>query len=388
MGPALRKPLGVLIGENIAALAIVLLAFGFFMVLDATAVSRNLKDASSFHAAKQLSWDLIGLTAFAAITMLLPLPWVRRAAPALALFGLLLLLGVLLLGQEINGARRWFRFGFLSFQPSEFAKIAYVLWFARFLEERRHLLHSIPRGVLPVLALMLLPTLLIAREPDLGNAALLFFVLCGMAFVAGVRLAHLLIPLLCLLPPVVFLLLRFTHFKDRINAFLDPSGDVGGKGYQVQQALIALGSGGPLGKGPGQGLQKMFYLPEAHNDFIFAIIGEDLGLIGCSLAIFLYGFIVWNAVRICRLAPDLFSLTASFGLTCLFAGQAIINMAVVTNLFPNKGIALPLISYGGSNTLFSLASLGVLARIAQALPADRPLELGAVRLEVRQGPLF
>lgn len=375
-------------GESIIVLVLALLGVGLFLVLDATSVQGDYQSYPYYYFNKQLTWDLVGLTAFAFIYLCVPVRALRRAAPWLALAALVLLAAVLVVGREINGAKRWFRLGMLSFQPSELAKVSMVLFFAWFLERRQHLLGDFRRGILPAVAVILLATGLIALEPDIGNSFMLFSIMVFMLFVAGARLRHLAYLGLSLLPfLVLFCILRFDHVRSRIQTYLNPTADVAGKGYQVHQALIALGSGGIAGKGPGGGMQKLYYLPEAHNDFIFAIAGEDLGFLGCAGILTLYGVLAWYAIGVCRRTMDLFSMLSALGVTMLFSCQALFNMCVVTQLVPNKGISLPLISYGGSNVLFTLAGLAVLARIARSLPPERPLELGALQL-TSKGRLF
>ena len=235
--------------------------------------------------------------------------------------------------------------------------------------------------MLPSMLLILTIVGLIALEPDLGNAVLLFAVLVSMLYMGGARLKHLFILLMATVPLFCyFMFTKFDHIRRRIEVFINPEDHLSGGGYQSHQALIALGSGGIKGKGVGEGLQKLYYLPEAHNDFIFAIVGEDFGLIGCGVIILLYMGIVWNAMQACIRSTRLFSLLLAYGITFVFSGQALFNISVVTGLVPNKGISLPLISYGGSNILFTLIGLAILIKITRRLPPDQPLALGAIRI--------
>lgn len=386
--PNARKSVGRLLQENMVFCIVILMATGFLMVMNATAGRGSDGSFPHYFAMKQFTWDVFALGCFLFVVTGLPLSKIRKYSWVLFAISILMLLMVLLVGQEINGAKRWFRFGMFSFQPSELAKIFSIVFFAHWLERQKTCIRSFHRGVLPVILTVLVLTGLIAMEPDLGNAALIFLVLIGMIWVAGARALHIFFIIVGLIPiSVLFLYQQFDHFKSRIEVFLHPEAHVMAKGYQAQQALIALGSGGVSGKGLGQGIQKLFYLPEAHNDFIFAIIGEDFGFLGCSFLLVVYGLLVWYAIQVCVRAPNLFAQLLSFGLTALFAGQTLFNLGVVTRVFPNKGISLPLVSYGGSSVLFTMISLGILVRLAKTLPLDRPRELGAIRIKKRR-PLF
>jgi cell division protein FtsW len=298
-----------------------------------------------------------------------------------------LLAGVLIVGTEIKGAKRWYRFAGLSFQPSEMAKIFALIFFAWYLDLRKEALDKW-YGMLPCMMLILTVVGLIALEPDLGNAVLLFVVLVSMLYISGAKITHLMTLLAVTLPGFCyFMYTRFDHIKKRIMVFLNPEDHLSGGAYQGHQALIALGSGGSTGKGVGAGLQKLYFLPEAHNDFIFAIIGEDFGFVGCVVVVFLYMAIVWYSIQVCIRSTQLFSLLLSYGITFIFAGQALFNICVVTGVVPNKGISLPLVSYGGSNAVFTLIGLGILVRLTKDLPPDGAKDYGAIR-RPKMGRLF
>lgn len=365
-----------------------LLAIGLFMVMDATAPKNSLNHVSSLLAIKQFTWDLLALFFFFTFIIYIPISWVKKMAPAMAVFTLFLLTFVLVFGTEINGAKRWFRFGLIGFQPSEMSKVTCILFFAWYLDKRKEEI-SKWYGMFPCMLMILLPVGLIALEPDLGNAALLFCVLVSMLYIAGARLIHLFWWILMTMPAFCFFMYsKFDHIKKRLMVYLEPGEHLRDGFYQGHQALIALGSGGLTGKGIGVGLQKLYYLPEAHNDFIFAIIGEDLGLLGCWMVLLLYGIFVWYAIQVCKRTTDLYSLLLVYGITFIFAGQALFNMSVVTAVVPNKGISLPLISYGGSNVLFTLVGLSILIKLTKELPPDRAIELGAIRLKKKKKALF
>lgn len=314
--------------------------------------------------------------------------FIKKSAPWLGVLTIALLALVLVFGTEIKGATRWFKIGSISFQPSEMAKITSIVFFAWYLDKHKNKISSF-MGMLSSMLLILTVIGLIALEPDLGSSVLILIVLVSMLFVAGVNLKHLMSLLFIAMPVFAyFMFTKFDHVKRRIMVYLNPEAHLSDGFYQSHQALIALGSGGFTGKGVGAGLQKIYYLPEAHNDFIFAIVGEDLGFIGCFAILLLYSFLVWYAIQACRRTTNLFNLLTSYGIICLFAGQALFNISVVTAVVPNKGISLPLISYGGSNTLFTMAGLALLVKITMSLPPDHPTELGAIQLKRKREALF
>jgi len=382
------KRIGVLLSENMIICVILLLGIGLFMVMDATAPKNTSQGTISLQVTKQLTWNVFGLFCFCTIIYILPDRLIKNSAFWVGLLSFALLAAVLVMGVDVKGARRWFRFGMVSFQPSELAKIGAILFFGWYLDKRKDAVSSW-FGMLACMLMILLMVGLIAIEPDLGNAALLFAVLVGMLFIAGANIKHLICLLLITLPLFMYgMYSKFDHVKKRLLVYLNPEDHINDGFYQGHQALIALGSGGWSGKGVGQGLQKLYYLPEAHNDFIFAIIGEDLGFLGCATVVGVYAMLVWYAIQVCLRCSDLFSLLVSFGITCLFAGQALFNISVVTGMVPNKGISLPLVSYGGSNALFTLIGLGLLVKLTRSLPPDCPRDLGAIRNSPKKVPLF
>ncbi|MBF0196423.1 MAG: cell division protein FtsW [Planctomycetes bacterium] len=380
--------IGQVLSQNMMICIITLLCIGLFMVMNATAPRGGGFDTSSMFFTKQLTWDILGIVCFVIIFAYIPVKSMKKAAPYLGVVSVLLLLGVLFVGKEINGAVRWYRIGSISFQPSEMTKIFSLLFFSWYLERNKNNLNKW-WNMIVAMSLILLTVGLIALEPDLGNAALLFCVLVSMLYIAGAKLSHLMTLMFLTLPGFCFILYnKFDHVKRRLEVYMDPSEHLQDGFYQGHQALIALGSGGVSGKGAGMGLQKLYYLPEAHNDFIFAIIGEDFGFLGCSFVVLLYAVLVWFAIQALVKSTDLFTLLVSYGITFIFAGQALFNISVVTGVVPNKGISLPLISYGGSNALFTLIGLAVLVKFTSSLPPDRPKELGAIRLNKPPKVLF
>lgn len=359
-----------------------LLALGLVMVYSASfVVAEQRFGSATFFLERQCVYLLAGCIALA-VGSLWDYHALGRHWKIWLGLAVLILIAVLFpgIGERINGARRWFRIGSLTFQPSEAAKILCVLGIAGWAATRGEELRTFTRGFLPAALLAGVPVALVALEPDLGTAALLATVLCAMLFVAGVRLAYAL-PFLGIAAPAGALLAweKLGYVRDRLEHFFTGEYDPLGRGYQVHQALIAQGSGGVWGAGLGQGHAKLLYLPEAHNDFILALIGEELGLIGSCLILLGFACLVWHGWTVARKAPDLLGSLLALGVTLMLGLQAAMNIAVVTRSMPTKGISLPLISYGGSALIFTLFGIGILLNVAAHPPAEEaPRALGAV----------
>jgi cell division protein FtsW len=283
----------------------------------------------------------------------------RRFAPHLMLGALGLLLVVLVVGQEINGARRWIRVGPIGLQPSELAKVALAVFLAATLARQGERVRTFKRGFLPVVVMAGFTMLMVLLEKDLGTTILLGSLTLIMLFTAGTRLSYVVAAVMLAAPIVWQQIVGVGYRRGRLEEFM--SGD----GYQVHQALIAIGSGGPWGRGLGHGRQKLGFLPENHTDFILATVGEELGFLGIALVLVLVGLLVWRGLVIARQAGDRFGTYLATGISALFGLQALVNMAVVLELVPAKGITLPFLSYGGSSLLASLASVGILLSISR-----------------------
>ncbi|MBI5369511.1 MAG: putative lipid II flippase FtsW [Planctomycetes bacterium] len=347
----------------------VLLAVGIIMVYSASYLSceRSGRIANGFHyLQRQLLWVAIGLGALATTMHIDYRLWYRFRwylfTATVLLLGAVLVPGI---GHEENGARRWFRLGSIGFQPSELAKLTSILFFAGYAACDTQRIRSFFGGFLPGLILLGLVLGPIVAEPDLGTTAFLGAVVCAMLVVGGARLWHF-VPLGLLAAPAAAWLLyhKFEHARDRIFTFLHPDADPLGKGHQIKQALIAICAGGDYGVGLGMSRQKLFFLPERHTDFIFAVIGEENGLAGTMLVLALFLTLLLAGRAIWRNAPDRFSVLAAFGILFAVGLQAAMNIAVVTACMPTKGISLPFVSYGGSGLVFSLAAIGIVANIA------------------------
>lgn len=289
------------------------------------------------------------------------------------------LLLLVLVCPPINGARRWIRVGSISFQPSELAKLVAILFFADFLTRRQDKVRTFQHGFLPSVLIAGGLCALIVAERDLGTPVLLFCVLSAVMLAGGVHHAYILI-MAGGGASAVYLLIRLFQFRmERIWAFLDPWQYPETAGYQVIQSMVAIHAGGPTGVGLGLGLQKHGFLPAHTSDFIFALIGEELGAIGCGIVVVLCGLLLAGGLKVIRNAPDLRSALVAVGIVTSIGLQAIIHMGVVTCLFPTKGIALPFVSAGGSSMLLAAAGVGILLNIAsQSRPAEAEVPQGGL----------
>jgi cell division protein FtsW len=354
-------------GDRALLLAVgTLTAFGLVMVFSASEVQGWLWfHNAAYYFERQLIWLALGLV----------LLWVgahldyhrlRALAWPLGAVSVALLLLVLLphVGVEVNGARRWLRAGPMQMQPSELAKVAAIVFMALWLERHRDRLSSLENGVLPFLALLGGLTLLIILERDLGTTLIVAAILLAQFLVAGGRKRHVLL-LGLIVGLSVYVFIRMEPYRlHRILAFVDPWADPLNTGFQSIQSVLALGSGGIAGLGLGQSIQKYQWLPFAHTDFIFAILGEETGLIGTSLVLGLFALFTYRGYRVALKAPDAFGSLLACGVTSWIAVQALINIAAVTVTLPTTGIPLPFISYGGSSLAITLLAVGILVNVS------------------------
>lgn len=376
-GPTLLPDTGLGKGWEATAvmvLTLLLLSFGLVILYSASsflAQRQGLPDYS--YVVRQAGGAAVGLAAMVACARI-PYRWWETLAWPLILGALFLLWLIVIPGTEsiaprINGARRWLNVG-VTFQPSELAKIAIVLWTAALAVRKQEHFRSLRRGLMPfmvVWGLLLLPVVL---EPDLSTAALMGLLGVLVVFSAGARIGHFLFMGVLMLP-VAIAQLGVGFRARRLLVFLNPGADPAGAGFQVHQSLIAIGSGGATGVGFGQGRQKFGFLPESHNDFIFAMIGEEWGLMGIVLLVSVYLALVLVGFRIASRAPDLFGQLLAIGFTSFVALHALLHMAVGLGLVPATGLALPLISYGRSNLVVTLVALGILMSVAREIPGAR-----------------
>jgi cell division protein FtsW len=340
-----------------------LVAFGLVMVYSATSAAAAVGDGDpGYYLKRQGVYALLGLCLLL-VTSRLDFRALREVAPALVLGSLILCLLVLLVADPVNGARRWLTLGPASFQPSELAKLALAVWIAAHLARRKA--PQTPKQLArPIGLLTGLFCLLILAEPDLGTSIVLVVMVGAVLLVSGVPGWTLATSGGVVLVVGAAAIWIEPYRRARFLSFLDPWGDAQNSGFQIVQALIGLGSGGLFGEGLGQGVQKIFYLPEAHTDMIFAIVGEELGLVGTAGVIAAYAAFAHAGLRIALRCRDPFGKRLAAALTALVCGQAAINLAAVLGIAPLTGIPLPFLSYGGSNLVVQLASVGVLLNIA------------------------
>ncbi len=359
-------------------LTLVLVTAGLIMVYSASAILAHDRFGNSYYFfLRQLLWVALGsLGLFFASKVDL------EELRALAIPGLIVALILMALvcvpgiGRTVGGAQRWFRLGFFSFQPSEILKIALVFYLADSLDRRRQTLGSFS-GLMPYLVLLGICMLLLEKQHDFGTAVLLALVTILSLFLAGMEWKFFLIPLFVFVPVFVFLVESVHYRVVRILSFLHPGDDPQGAGFQLIQSLIAVGNGGPLGVGLSNSSQKLFYLPAPHTDFIFAIIAEELGLVGAGALVFLFALFILRGFKVSRAVSrregGFFPGMMAAGITGLIGFQALVNLGVVTGLLPTKGIPLPLISYGGSSMVFTLISIGFLLNISRETRLPIPL---------------
>jgi len=350
---------------SITIIFTILLALGVVMVFSASSVYalREL-GSSAYFLKRHLFYLAAGLVAMT-LSMLIDYRLLARYAKPIMIFSVFSLLLVLVAGREVYGAKRWFQFLGFSFQPSEFTKIAMIIYVADFLSRKREKIQSFFTGFLPVMMALGAVCLLILKQPDLGTTALIASVVFIMIFIAGARMWHMGLVGLVSLPALFYLIAKTPYRLRRIQAFLDPWKDQQGAGFQLVQSQIALGSGGLLGVGLGKSVQKLYYLPAAHTDFILSIIGEELGLVGTVSVIVLFMLLIWQGARIAKRCEDPFGYFLALGIVAMIALQAIINIGVSIGAFPTKGLPLPFVSYGGSALVVQMICVGLLLNISR-----------------------
>jgi cell division protein FtsW len=349
------------------AVVVALVFLGVVMVYSASAiVAADRFGDPFFFLKKQLFWALLGGGLLWG-ALKLDYRWLERLVIPLLVVSFVLLVLVLVppFGQSINGTRRWFRLGALSFQPVELAKFALVLYLASFLTRRRRAMDRFWQGLFPILLVAGAMALLTFVQPDLGNSLALVVLTLVLAYLAGARVRHMAWIAATALPLVALAVALKPYRWRRMLAFVNPWDDPQGSGFQIIQSFLALGSGGLFGRGLGESKQKLFYLPEPYTDFIFAILGEEMGLIGSVLVVGLFAVLIWRGLRVGLRAPDAFGSFLALGLTVMLATQTLVNLGVVTGALPTKGLPLPFVSFGGSALLMTMFSAGVLLNISQ-----------------------
>jgi cell division protein FtsW len=346
---------------------------GAVMIFSASAITaQQMYGHSYIFVARQAAWLVMGLLGMFA---LMKLDYHRLREPAVV-YTVLCLVVVMLVGtfflDKSHATHRWIKLGPLNLQPSEMAKLAIILYLAWFLDLRRRRETSLEfkkqdflQTILPAVAPILVCVALIVAEPDLGTSVDVVLIMAAILFVAGLSWKWLAVGAAAGLPALLLLIMNASYRQARLMAFLHPDSDPQGAGFQLLQSLIAVGSGGFTGVGLMESKQKLFYLPEAHTDFIFAVICEELGFLGATIVIALFAMYAWRGLRAAFNAPDAFGRMVALGVTAMVLFQALINFAVVLGMMPTKGIPLPFVSYGGSSLLVMLLATGVLLNISQ-----------------------
>ncbi|WP_227767103.1 stage V sporulation protein E [Zhaonella formicivorans] len=342
-----------------------LISIGIIMVFSASAVtSDQVLGDPYFYLKRQIVWAALGTVAMFT-AMKVDYLRLKKIVNPIFVSCVILLVLVLLVGDARKGSSRWLGVGSLSFQPSETIKLGMVMFLSRLLSTKQEKIKSFSQGVLPVLVLLGIVCGLILAQPDLGTAVAIAGTTYFLLMAAGAKFSHLSLLAVVGMVLVALAIYLAPYRMERFTAFLNPWADPTDSGFQTIQSLLALGSGGLFGVGLGASRQKLFYLPEKHTDFIFAIIGEELGFIGGALILLLFLLFVWRGFKVAITSPDSFSSLLAAGITTMIALQAIINIGVVTGSLPVTGITLPFISYGGSSLIFTMAAVGLLLNISR-----------------------
>ncbi len=350
----------------IMLMVITLACFGVVMVYSASSIMAAKKFHDGFYFLKRQGiYTLLG-----AGTMIWAMRvdyhvWKKYAVPIL-IGCLIMLVAVLIpgIGDSAGGSSRWIRLPGFSFQPSEMAKIAFIMYMAYSLDKKQDKVRFFSTGFLPYMVVLAIMLLLLLKQPDLGSSMVLGAVAMIMLFAAGTRLSYILSMVLLAMPFLYYAIMNVDYRRRRIMAFLNPWEDPTNTGFQIIQSWIAVGTGGLFGQGLGEGKQKLFYLPEAHTDFIFSVVGEELGFVGFIVISSMFFLLVMRGIRVALYAEDNFGRSLAFGISSLIGLEAFVNIAVVTGIFPTKGLALPFISYGGSSLIITLFAVGVLLNIS------------------------
>ena len=350
------------------AAAMLIVVIGLAMIYSASAIMSAQKLGSGnpyYFITKQSVFLLVG-SALMLLLMHVNTSFLRdpRVIGA-ALFGVIALLIVALFNAPINGTHRWIVLPVGQLQPSELAKPIMVLFLAAYLSRREERINEFTSTLFPLCVAIVIVAGLILVGPDFGTATTVVLVAAGMVFAAGIAWSRVAIFAFMLIPAAAMIAFSAAYRRDRLFSFLNPEADPLGKGFQAMQSLIALGTGGFSGLGLGNGRQKLFFLPEPHTDFIFSIIGEELGFVGAFTLVALFGFLVWRGFRVAKYSRDRFDYYAALGFTLMIGLQALINVSVALCLLPTKGLPLPLVSYGGSSLVTSMIAIGMLLNLSQ-----------------------
>jgi cell division protein FtsW len=352
----------------LAATVLCLVSFGLVMIYSASQVlAERTYGTGTFFLSRQVIFAMLGTAVMIGISSI-PYRVYRTLAYPILLLGLAGLAAVVGgAGQTIRGATRWIPIGPFNIEPSEIAKVAVVVWLAYSAAKKRELVRSFTVGFVPHVLLAGFAAFLCLLQPDFGSAMIIVALTFAILFVAGARISYLLGTVIVAVPVVWQLVAGSAYRSQRILSFLDPWKDRLGHGYQLVQSQIGFGAGGVLGQGIGEGRQKLLFLPDAHNDFVSAIVGEELGLVGVLALLVVFGVLLVRGYRVATRCRDPFGSYLAFGITTLIGLQAVINLGVAMGVLPTKGLTLPFVSYGGSSLLVQMAAVGVLLNISRGL---------------------
>lgn len=353
--------------HTLLVVTLTLALVGLIMVFSASAImAANRFQDPEFFLKRQVAWLGLGVLLMHAMSRVDYLLWKKLAIPILICMAALLIV-VLIPGVGVvtKGARRWFRAGPISVQPAEMVKLAAVIYLAYYLTKKKEKVALFGNGLLPVVIVMGLLGGLVLLQPDLGTVVVMGFVTLGLLFLGGAKVSHLAGLGLCAVPIMAALVLGSSYRRQRLMTFLAPWKDASDAGFQITQSFLAFGSGGPFGVGLGEGKQKLFFLPEAHTDFVLALVGEELGLVGTATVILLFAVFVWRGFVIAARARAPFGRFLGLGISLLIGIQALVNAAVVTGMLPTKGLTLPFVSYGGSSLIVNFVGVGILLSISR-----------------------
>jgi len=353
-------------GLLVAAVTI-LLTIGLIMVFSASAVVAEEKYGSLlYYSRKQILWGFLCILTIFIFSRVKYTNYTKKGLPLIGiLVSFTLLAGLFVWGDVVNGARRWYNLGFASFQPSELSKIILIIYFADIFSRKGEILRNWKKGLLPHIIIYCMIILPILFQPDLGTVVMISMIISIMAFLSNIRFKHVLAGITFLVPAAFLKIQNSDYQISRVNSWLDNLTNPLGSGHQIKQSLIGLGNGGIFGSGIGTSKQKFFFLPDSHTDFVFSILGEEVGFIGTSIVLILFLVILWRGISISKRAPSAFAQFLAVGLTMHLVLYGFINVAVVTMLVPTTGLPMPFISYGGSSLIGVGLSVGILINISR-----------------------
>ncbi len=350
---------------SLVVIILMLLMFGLVMVFSASSANAHYVygDATYFFK-RQLIWAVTGIVVMFIVSRF-NYKKLERYANLLFTITIVMLLLVPLIGVEVNGAKRWLGFGSLTFQPSEFVKITLVMFLAKSLTNNPERINQLSGGYIRYLIIIGVTAALVLIQPHMSGAMVIAISSCIVLFASGFKIKYFVVSVLGALPLVYSLIMTSDYRRKRFTSFIDPFKDKLDESWQIVQSLYAIASGGFYGMGLGQSRQKFLYIPEPQNDFIFAVICEELGLLGALFVMFLFALLIWKGIMIARNAPDEFSALTAAGITAIIAVQVLMNIAVVTSSMPVTGITLPFFSYGGTSLVILLMGMGILLNISR-----------------------